>query len=90
MPKMFYTYLCSFHGEFDIREEMDQDHQYRHCPECGGPSSRVFNHFSHIWPDVLWHKDGSKQDPSELPPAPMDHNYGWHGFGESKLHITKD
>lgn len=105
MPKMLYTFRCPVHGEFDRRLDMLEDDLLQAwCPKrllyvgsngtsyestCGEKSPRVFNHYGHYFPDCLWHPDGRKQDPSELPPAPQDHNYGWHGFGESKLHGGK-
>ena len=82
---MRYQYRCLIHGDFIVQEQMDGQHKKYICPECGKESTRIWNTYVFYFPDCIWHKDGSKMDPSKLPPAPQDQNWGWHGFGESKL-----
>ena len=78
---MIYQFRCSEHGDFEVNQSMLEEH-IANCPVCNTPAQRVYLPPIHYWPDVLWHNDGSRQSPDELPPVPMDHNYGWHGFGD--------
>jgi len=54
------------HGQFEVNQRMSDDH-VAFCPECGKQADRVYTPHTFYFPDCLWHKDGSKQDPSELP-----------------------
>lgn len=66
---MIYQFRCPIDGLFEVEQPMQVEHK-ANCPECGHPAQRIYLPLDHIWPDVLWHKDGSRQSPDELPPAP--------------------
>jgi len=63
---MRYDFRCMIHGIFEVTQPINAEH-VANCPICGEPAERVFTPITHYFPDCLWHKDGSKQDPSELP-----------------------
>ena len=77
---MIYQFRCPMHGVFEINQPMHQHHEAI-CPVCNGPTQRVYTSATHYWAGQAHNPDGSVQ---ELPPAPQDNNYGWHGFGYGK------
>ena len=86
---MIYVFRCLEHGQFEVSQPMLAEHK-ANCPNCGQQAERVYLPVTHFWPDVLWHSDGSKQSPDELPPVPHDQNWGWKGFGNGKREEKKE
>jgi len=64
-----YQYQCKVHGPFEIKQGMHMEH-IASCPVCYEAMDRVFFPNIFYFPDCLWHSDGSKQSPDELPMVP--------------------
>ena len=81
---MIYQFKCrTCNTTFEVDQPIHQEHK-ADCPLCGGPGQRIYSPLAHYWLGSAHNPDGSVQ---ELPPAPQDHQYGWHGFGEGKKEV---
>jgi len=76
---MTYQFRCPAHGISEIKQRMTDTHEAL-CPICQSPTQRIYSPPIHYWPDVLWNKDGSKQNPDELPPVPNTGTKYFPGF----------
>ena len=84
---MKYMFRCDNHVRpfiFEKEQRMNAQH-VADCPICHVPARRMYTAPVYYFPNVLWNKDGSRQDPSELPEAPQDQNWGWSGFGDGSM-----
>ena len=78
---MIYVYQCPYspYKSFEVEQSIHAEHK-ANCPKCGHPAKRVFTPTQHFFKDCLYHKDGSKQDSSELPIVYGGHNKFFSGF----------
>lgn len=58
---MFYQFRCQEHGEFVIRQSINEEHKAS-CAVCGSPAQRIYLSFQWMWGNSVFRPDGSYRE----------------------------